>query len=58
MKNNKRNTHVLREGAMNVLSDEEVARIGTSETAERLLSGDEYLDLEQFAQDVHRTQGS
>jgi hypothetical protein len=30
MKKTQRNTYVLRDGVMNVLSDEEVARIGTS----------------------------
>jgi hypothetical protein len=56
MKNEQRKEYQLRDGIMNLLSDEEVARVSTAETAERLLDGDEYLDLEQLSEGVLRAQ--
>jgi hypothetical protein len=52
MKETQRTNYVLRNGIMNLLSDEEVARIGTTETVERLLEGDEYVDLNQLDRGV------
>jgi len=43
---------------MNLLSDEEVARVSTAETAARLLDGDEYLDLEQLGDGVRHAQST
>jgi hypothetical protein len=56
MTNSQRNAYVLRDGIMNLLSDEEVAKVSTAETAEKLADGDEYIDLEQLAQGVLRAQ--
>jgi hypothetical protein len=56
MKNNQRNAYVLRDCILSLLSEEEVASVCTAETAERLLDGDEYLDLEQLDQGVRRAQ--
>jgi hypothetical protein len=54
MKNEQRTEYLLRNAIMNLLSDEEVARVSTAETAERLRDGDEYLDLEQLSDGVRR----
>jgi len=54
MKNNHRNAYILRDGIMNLLSEQEVASVCKAETAERLTDGDEYLDLEQLDQGVCR----
>jgi len=54
MTNNQREEYVLRDGIMNLLSDGEVARVSTAETAEKLADGDEYIDLEQLEQGVLR----
>ncbi len=54
MTNNQRTEYVLRNAIMNLLSDEEVARVSTAETAVRLADGDEYIDLERLNQGVHR----
>ncbi len=56
MSNSQRNAYVLRDGIMNLLSDEEVASVSTAETAEKLADGDEYIDLEQLDQGVLRAQ--
>jgi hypothetical protein len=58
MKNVKRDDYQLRNGIMNLLSDEEVAKVSKSETAIRLLDGDEYLDLEQLSDGVRRAQST
>jgi len=54
MTNHQRDEYVLRDGIMNLLSDEEVARVSTAETAQKLADGDEYIDLEQLEQGVLR----
>jgi hypothetical protein len=46
-----------RDGILNLLSDEEVARVSTAETAAHLLDGDEYIDLGQLEQGVRRAVG-
>jgi hypothetical protein len=47
-----------RDGILNLLSDEEVARVSTAETAAHLLDGDEYIDLGQLEQGVRRAVGT
>jgi hypothetical protein len=47
-----------RNGILSLLSDEEVARVSTAETAARLLDGDEYIDLGQLEQGVRRAEGT
>lgn len=54
MTDTQRESYVLRDGIMNLLSDDEVASVSTAETAQRLADGDEYLDLEQLEQGVRR----
>jgi len=58
MTNHQRDEYVLRDGIMNLLSDEEVARVSTAETAQKLADGDEYIDLEQLEQGVLRGQST
>jgi hypothetical protein len=45
---------ITRDNILKLLSDDEVARVSTAETAPRLASGDEYLDLEQLEQGVRQ----
>lgn len=57
MNNFKRAEFVNRDGILKLLSDEEVDRVSTAETANRLSEGDEYLDLEQLGQGVQKADG-
>jgi hypothetical protein len=50
--------YVTRESVLKLLSDEEVARISTAETATHLADGEEYLDLEALDKGVQRGGGS
>ena len=52
MNNEKRSEYFTREGIMDLLSDDEIARVTTTEAAKSLTSGDEYIDLEQLDQGV------
>lgn len=54
----RRTEQVTRDDILNLLSDDEVARVSTAETASRLSDGDEYLDLEQLDQGVRKARGS
>ena len=47
-----------REAILKLLSDEEVARVSTRETASQLVEGDEYLDLSHPELGVHRVQAT
>lgn len=58
MTNDKRTEYLTRDSVLKLLSDEEVARVSTSETAARLADGDEYLDLEQLDKGVRRAFGT
>jgi nucleotide-binding universal stress UspA family protein len=49
MKNDKRIEYETRDGILKLLTDQEVARVSTAETAAHLSPGDQYLDLEQLA---------
>ena len=57
MKRDKRIEYVTRDSVMKLLSDDEIARISTAESAGRLSPGDEYLDLEHLGLGVLRTDG-
>jgi hypothetical protein len=46
-----------RDGILNLLSDDEVARVSTAETPAHLLEGDEYIDLGQLEKGVRRADG-
>jgi hypothetical protein len=54
MKNSARTEYVTRETILKLLSDEEVARVSTAETATHLADGDEYVDLENPDQGVRK----
>jgi putative heme transporter len=58
LKNDMRSENVVREGILELLSDEEVARVSTAEAAVRLAEGDEYLDLEQLGLGVRKALGA
>lgn len=57
MKSDVRTDYVTRDSILKLLSDDEVAKVSTAETADRLMAGDEYLDLEQLEQGVQRAGG-
>ena len=50
--------YVTRDSILKMLSEEEVDRVSTSETAARLSDGDEYVDLEQLGRGVQRASGA
>jgi hypothetical protein len=52
-----RNAFLSRENILKLLSDEEVSRVSTAETAANLAIGDEYLDLEQLDRGVQQARG-
>jgi len=54
MKKDLRSDYLTRDSILKGLSDEEIASVSTAETADRLLDGDEYLDLEQLHQGVQK----
>ena len=56
--NTRRKAYALRNGILNLLSDDDVASVCTSEWPERLSDDEEYLDLEQLDQGVLRSPGS
>jgi hypothetical protein len=48
MKNDNRSPYLTRDSILKLLSDDEVAKVTTAETAARLTDGDEFIDLEKF----------
>jgi hypothetical protein len=52
MNNEKRSGYFSRDSIMDLLSDDEIARVTTAETTGALVVGDEYIDLEQLDQGV------
>ncbi len=57
MTGDKRTAYVTRESVLKLLSNEEVARVSTAETAPRLPAGDEFVDLEHLDKGVQRADG-
>ncbi len=53
-KNEKENEYKTRDAILKLLSDDEIARVSTAETAKHLSVGDEYLDLEHLDLGVRR----
>ena len=53
-----RTEYVTRDSVLKLLSDDEVARVSTAESGDRLSDGDEYVDLEQLEQGVRRAVGA
>ena len=54
----KRAEHVTRDTILKLLSNEEIARVSTAETASGLSEGEEYLDLEHLDQGVQRAKAA
>jgi hypothetical protein len=48
----------VRNNILKLLSDAELARVSTAETATRLADGDEYLDLDNLDEGVQRAAGT
>lgn len=49
----KKSEYVIRDSIMKLLSDEEVARVSTTEAGTPLSDGEEYLDLEHCESGMH-----
>jgi hypothetical protein len=58
MNTDKRTSYVTRDSILKLLSDDEIARVSTAETAAHLTNGDEYLDLEKLDQGVRHANGT
>lgn len=54
MENVKKTEYVSQESILMLLSDDETAQVSTAETAVKLASGDEYLDLENLDRGVQK----
>jgi hypothetical protein len=57
MNTDKRTDYLTRDGILKLLSDAEVARVSTAESATSLPEGDEYLDLAHLAKGVQTAHG-
>ncbi|MGE5783205.1 MAG: hypothetical protein ACM3ZE_01385 [Myxococcales bacterium] len=57
-KNEARTEYITRDTILKLLSDDEIARVSTAETAAHLVDGDEYVDLEVPDQGVRTALGS
>jgi hypothetical protein len=57
MNHDQKLAYTIRNNVLKLLSEEEVARVSTAESAAALVAGDEYLDLEQLEQGVLRAPG-
>jgi hypothetical protein len=58
MNNDDLEQYLNRHGILSLLSDAEVARVSTAETAQGLPDGEEYLDLEHLDWGVQRAPGA
>ena len=58
MKNDNRSQYITRDGLLKLLSDDEIAKVTTAETAVHLADGDEFIDLENFNLGVQRVPSS
>ena len=58
MKHEQHTNNVTREHIMKLLSDDEIGRVSTAETAAKLSNGDEYIDLAQLTKGVQRAASS
>ena len=57
MNNEKRSEYFTRDSIMELLSDDEIAKVTADESATSLVDGDEYIDLEQLDQGVRTVVG-
>jgi hypothetical protein len=55
---NKMSDYVARDDIMGLLSDDEIAKVSTAETATALCEGDEYIDLEHIHLGVRSALGT
>jgi len=55
--NNAKRTQVSRDSIVELLTDDEVAKVSTAETGARLAEGDEFIDLEKLDQGVRHANG-
>lgn len=53
-----RNRYVLRTKVLDLMSDDEIARVSAAESALRLEDGEDYLDLEALERGVQRASGA
>jgi hypothetical protein len=58
MNTDKRTNYLTRDRLMKLLSDEEVAKVSTAETAPKLADGEEFVDLGQLTKGVQRSNGA
>ncbi len=58
MTSKQENVILRRESILELLSDDETAKVSRAEETSRLVDGDEYVDLEDLASGVHRVQGT
>lgn len=58
MNNEQRAAYVTRDSILNLLSDDEVARVSNAASAPRLREGDEFLDLDALPRGVQRAHGT
>jgi hypothetical protein len=58
MKDDERTAYVTRDTILKLLSDDEVGRVSTAESAARLSPDEEYLDLERLDEGVQRAAGA
>lgn len=56
--NSARTEYITRDRILKLLSENELAAVSSLETAKRLASGDEYLDLAHLDQGVRRATGT
>jgi hypothetical protein len=57
-KSDERASYLTRDAVLKLLSDAEVGRVSTAETAASLAAGDEYLDLEGLDHGIQRAAGA
>ncbi|MFZ4736504.1 MAG: hypothetical protein ACOYM9_11195 [Bradymonadia bacterium] len=58
MHTEKHTDHVTRDSILKLLSDFEVAKVSTAETAPKLADGEEFVDLEQLSSGVQCAHGA
>ena len=58
MNQNTRSDYLMLDGILNLLSDDEVAKVATAETTTHLTNGEQYLDLERLERGVQCAPGN
>ncbi len=57
MSSDERSEYTARDRILELLSDEEVAKVSTAETQVRLADGEEYLDLDKLDEGIRQAHG-